>query len=281
MIQWVVMTDDVALAEEFGEFLARSVPGEWQEERHGAHWQCTLQGPGDERSERAWPLARALAKYLITFHGREWLEKLLLRRYRVFEEIERQQIVDYALHLLHNDAEQDWDRLDLATTVVFNYLTAQSVVVAEGLRTFLLADVRHEFEDAIDQAVDAHLMDREYQEFVQLLRRMVNLSGSRPEWIHVHFSHGRFFFEDVLGVRQGDDLVDDMLDGLGDDSGGLEEVLISALVTIAPNRVTIHQGPLAAEGRETLLKIFDGRILFCRGCGRCYSTHIDSEGRSF
>ena len=281
VIQWVILTDDVALAEGLGEFLARTVPGQWKEEQAGGQRQCVLESDGDERGERAWPLARSLARYLISYHGRAWLESLLSCRYKVFDTVERRQIVDYAIRLLHTDLDQDLERLDLATTIIFNYLATQPLLVAEGLRTFLLKDIRDEFVEALDHAVDAHLMEREYQEFVQLLRRMVNLAGSRQDWIHVHFSRNRFFFEDAAGVRLGDELVHEMLSDLDVDSEGLEEVLISALVTLAPIRITIHQGPLAAEGRETLLRVFDGRILFCRGCGRCYHAHIDSGGRSF
>lgn len=281
MTQWVVMSDHAVISEGLGEFLARSIPGEWTELRQGGHLQYAL-GRGDGNVEElAWPIARALAQYLLIYHERNWLEELLLRRYHIFETGEQRRIVDNILLILHTDRDQDIARLDLATTLIFNYLRSQPALVVEGIRTFLLADIRTEFEEAIDQAVDTYLMEQEYQEFVRLLRQLVDVAGTQHEWIHVRFHGNRFFFESSAGERLGDDLIDDMLEGADVQAGGLDDVLISALVTLAPSRITIHQGHLGAEGRETLLRVFDGKVLFCYGCARCYAPQVDRDWRTF
>lgn len=273
------MSDDAVISDGLGEFLARKVPGEWAESRDGPRLQCELASEDDE--PLAWSLARALAQYLVIFHERAWLNELLRRRYHVFDAKEKKAIVDRVLHLLHTDREQDLARVDLAAASIFQYVVTEPVLVLDGIRTFLLGDIRTEFEEAIDQAVESHLMEEEYQEFVHLLRQLVNVAGTRQEWIHVLFEHGRFFFEDSEGRRLGEDLVQDMLQGVDGADGGLDDVLISALVTLAPTRITVHQGHLADEGRETLLEVFDGRVLFCRGCAKCYRLTVDRDWRSF
>nr|WP_243239454.1 putative sporulation protein YtxC [Sulfobacillus harzensis] len=226
-------------------------------------------------------MARALAQYLLIYHERDWLDELLARRYHSFDPDEHRQIVKDVLSLLHSDREQDVGRLDLAATLIFSYLESSSTVVVEGIRTFLLPDIRVEFEEAIDHAVDIFLMEQEYQEFVRLLRQLVQVAGHSKEWIHVRFRDNRFFFEDGSGTRIGEDLVTDMLEGVDHEEGALDDVLISALVTLAPARITIHRGQLHAEGRETLKQVFEGNVLFCHGCARCYSREIDTDRRSF
>ncbi len=279
---WVVTSDDAVMSQGLGEFLARSVAGQWTESRQGTHLQCELIGDADELDELAWPMARALAQYLLIYHERDWLDDLLHRRYHIFDADEQCTILDHALRILHQDQDQDLSRMDLAAAVIFNYLVHQPTLVVEGVRTFLMSDIKVEFDEAIDQAVDTHLMEQEYQEFVHLLRQLVNVAGTRQEWIHVHFDQRRrFYFEDPSGLRLADELIDDILDGADVELGGLDDVLISALVTLAPERITIHQGNLAKEGQETLLQVFDGRVLFCRGCSRCYAAHVDRDWRSF
>lgn len=279
--QWVVTTDHPVMSEGLGEFLARSIPGQWTESRHGQHLNCVLEGEGEDFENLAWPMARALAQYLLIYHERNWLDELLTRRYHSFAPDEHQKIINDVVHLLHTDHDQDLGRVDLAATLIFSYLQSNPLLVVEGIRTFLMPEIRAEFEEAIDQAVDIFLMEQEYQEFVRLLRQLVAVAGNQTEWIHVHFDNQRFFFEDPSGNRLGEDLVHDMLAGVDNQTGELDDVLISALVTLAPARITIHRGHLHREGRETLKQVFDGKVLFCHGCARCYSREIDSDRRSF
>lgn len=278
--QWVVSSDDDALKDGLSEFLARNVPGEWMEHRQGHHLECSLVGTAVDDDTRAWAMARALTHYLLIYQERYWLDRLLESRYRTFDATECQEIVDEAVRIIHADLDQDSDRLHVATTTVFHYLLSQKAIVLEGVRTFLLGDIRLEFVEAIDQAVDGHLLDQEYREFVHLLRRLVAVSRTCQTWVHVRFESGSFFFEDSFGTRLGDDLIEDMLVGRDVGEGGLDEVLISALVTLAPHRITVHQGQITSEGRRTLLEVFEGRVLFCRGCGRCHAQ-VDRDRRSF
>lgn len=275
------MSDDATLSNGLGEFLARGVPGEWRESRQGSHLECTLSHDDGDGETRGWPMARALAQYLLVYHERAWLNDLLAGRYRTFDNDETRRILDHVLRILHTDRDQDLERLDMATTAIFNYLASQTAVVVEGVRTFLLGDIRTEFQEAIDQAVDVHLMEQEYQEFVHLLRRLVHVAGPRQDWIHVRFLDNRFFFEDPQGTRLGDELIADMADGVDISLGGLDDVLISALVTLAPSRITVHQGQMTDEARDTLKDVFDGQVLFCHGCGRCYTSQVDRDRRSF
>lgn len=123
-------------------------------------------------------------------------------------------------------------------------------------------------------------MEQEYEEFIALLRQLVLVAKSHYDWIHVRFAGDSFFLEDIAGTRIGDELLCDMMDN-GDEGAGLDDVLISTLVTLAPRRITIHQGRLAQDGRDTLIKVFDGRVLFCRGCARCHAAQLDRDRRSF
>ncbi|MCL5117086.1 MAG: putative sporulation protein YtxC [Firmicutes bacterium] len=281
MTQWVVMTDHAAMSRGLGEYLARSIPGEWTESRQGQHWAYTLANEQEGHADLAWPMARALAQYLLIYHERNWLDELLDRRYHTFEPQEQQKILDDVLHLLHTDRDQDLGRLDLATTLIYSYLESHPTLVIEGIRTFLLPEIRAEFEEAIDQAVDIFLLEQEYQEFVRLLKQLVAVAGNDHDWIHVRFTRDRFYFEDASGNRLADDLINDMLMGVETQSGAIDDVLISALVTLAPARITIHRGRLHPEGRETLVQVFDGKVLFCHGCARCYSPQVDTDWRSF
>lgn len=281
MDQWVVMSEDPALSNGLGEFLARSVPGEWTESRTGTHVEYALtEGSADTGESRAWPIARALAQFLLIYHERGWVEELVLRRYQVGDPGEKRRIVDHVLRLVHTAPETDKQRLDYATAAIFQFLVGSPIAVLEGVRLFLLGDIRSEIDAAVDEAVDVHLLEQEYQQFVALLKRLVSVNISRCDWVHVFFGDSACYFEDSAGERLADDLVKEMSEGI-DFLEGVDDLVISALVSLAPTHITVHQGHLSREGRDTLADVFDERVMFCGGCGRCYASQVDTDWRSF
>jgi putative sporulation protein YtxC len=275
------MSEDPALSNGLGEFLARSVPGEWIESRAGTHVEYALTDGSTESAEsEAWPMARALAQFLLTYQERPWVDELVSRRYEVLDSREKRRIVDHVLRLVHTTPDADLDRLDYATAVIFQFLAGSRTAVLEGVRLFLLGDIRREIEAAVDEAVDVHLMEQEYEEFVELLKRLVAVSSTRLEWVHVFFGGDAFYFEDPARHRVGEDLVEEISEGV-DLVDGIDDLVISALVSLAPSRITVHQGYLSREGRDTLVDVFNDRVVFCGGCSRCFTPQVDTDWRSF
>lgn len=281
MVQWTVISKRDVNSEGLAEFLAKNIAGEWIEDTGVSQRVFRFRSEDQEREQISWPMARALAEYLVVRTERIWLLDTLDRRYRSFGEDETEKILCDVGEILHSDREHDQDRLDLATTLIFGLLQENTTLVLEGIRTFLLPDIQAEYEEAIDRAVDVFLMEEEYQEFVKLLKQLVAVAGTQHDWIHVRFEGDRFFFEDPAGKRLGDDLLGDMLSGNDHHKEPIDDVLISALVTLAPKRITLHRGQLLPEGMHTLKEVFDDRVLNCPGCGRCYSRQLDSDRRSF
>ncbi|MCY0877564.1 MAG: sporulation protein YtxC [Firmicutes bacterium] len=278
MSDWLVICRDNDFRKDLGEYLARSIPGEWEQRDYPNHaaYQLTVSEPIG-----AWMLGQALAQYLVVYRAGAWLRLLLQRRYRLNDLAAEDFIVHRALDVLTKDPERVRDRLNWTSTVIFRHLQKDSCVVVDGVQWFLLHDVRREFEEALDEAFDAYLLDQEYQAFVEVLRQLVREASQRVDWIHVHFQQDRFFFETSSGDRIGDALIQDIWDHAETAREDLGDVLVSALVTLAPHRVTIHRGNLESAGRDILLAVFGGSVLFCRGCSRCYRMRVDTDLQSF
>lgn len=279
MTQWVVTTDHPTLSQGLGEFLAGRVPGQWTERKNGHLAEYALTATDLSRSDVGRTLAEALAEFLLVYHEHNWIAELLSGRYRVFEEREQRSILDQVVKIVHHDGSVDRARMSQAVRAIYGFLHSNAYVILEGIRTFLWPNIRLEMQEAIDQAIDAYLLEQEYQEFVMLLKQLVDVAGTQHEWIHVRFRGKQFYFEDSAGRQIADDLVDDMLIGVDEEYGRIDDVLISALVTLAPERITVHQGHLSREGRETLIQVFENKILFCGGCARCFSNrrHADRD----
>ncbi len=275
---WTVVCRDETFNQDLGEYLARSVPGEWEEWIYPSHHKYRL---SVSETESAWSLAKALAEYLVVVRVDDWLRALLRRRYPSSDLQAEQFIIDRAHNILTADPDRVGDRLNWASAAIFRHAQQATAVVVDGVQWFLLQDIWREFEEAIDEAIDAYLLDEEYHAFVNVLRQLVREAKNRIDWIHVHFQPRRFYFETPAGERVGDALIDDMLDQADAAHGDVGDILVSALVTLAPRWITVHRGGLEDAGRDILLAVFDGHVLFCRGCGRCFCPRLDTDQQSF
>ena len=275
--EWVVATDHVWL-DGLGEFLASNVSGEWKEVVTPAIVGYVLNR--DEDGEQAMPIARSISRYLLEVRAETWMQRLFRRHYRDFDEEARASIIRTALRCVHMDKERDRDRLNLATAELFRFLADHDEVILDGVISFLWPEIAQEFEEALDRAVDEFLIEREYRDFVGLLRRLVTMSKHSAGVVHVFFGEDRFFVEDEEGHRLGEDILSDMMSGILLDADTYDDLLVSLLVTLAPQQLTIHLKTPDAQAMRTIQGVFGERLTCCTGCPRCLggTWRIDNPG---
>ncbi|HBS58116.1 MAG TPA: putative sporulation protein YtxC, partial [Firmicutes bacterium] len=133
-------------------------------------------------------------------------------------------------------------------------------------------EYRLELLDAVDKAVDDFMMDREYKEFIRLLRYFVDVQEPRIEEVHVIVqANGLFRILDSSGKTINNQYLEGFVVENAEIDLNYGDLLISALITIAPQSVTLH-GPnikQASEVIETIHSVFDGRVCICDGCELC------------
>lgn len=159
---------------------------------------------------------------------------------------------------------------------ILRYLEESDRLHIDGLLTFRMNDYLDELEGALDRAVEDLLMEREQREFVALLRYFVDLQEPRVDIVHVVMRAGGGFrlIDDEGRSLSNDDLA--VLDvgppEVGFDDGDL---IISALVAIAPRQVLIHDphGACETEVTDTLRSVFPRRVYVCEGCSLCDRQH--------
>ncbi|AVX21239.1 MULTISPECIES: putative sporulation protein YtxC [Carboxydocella] len=162
-------------------------------------------------------------------------------------------------------------RKNRITAKVLDYLATNQELVVDGFLRFRLQEYLQELEQAVENAVDAFLLDREYQEFIRLLRYFVDIQEPRTPEVHIFFPLDRQFrLEDREGGALAEDFVDDWLQYQPPSEINLDDILVSALITLAPERLIIHKTPAnRLKTRGMLKEIFGTRLQECSGCHRC------------
>ncbi|HOB87817.1 MAG TPA: putative sporulation protein YtxC [Bacillota bacterium] len=142
----------------------------------------------------------------------------------------------------------------------------------EGFVPFRLPDYREELYSLMEEVVEDFLSEKEYREFVRLLKYFLELQEPKIETVHLAIDgRGDFQITDQwfqkVDPKEWEEFDLDYLAGDGD----YEDVLASMLVTVAPRQIILHQNVLHRYPRvaDTLRRIFDRRLHFCHNCSYC------------
>ncbi|MGE5654242.1 MAG: sporulation protein YtxC [Bacillota bacterium] len=140
----------------------------------------------------------------------------------------------------------------------------------DGFVRFRLKDYQQELQKVVSDIVDGYLMEKEHREFIQLLRYFVDLQKPKIDWVQVMMSHDGFF---CILDRGNTPIHAEYLDAGSSPHHqdiNYDDLLISALITIAPAHLVIHARSFAnQETVSTICSVFEGRCTVCEGCPIC------------
>ena len=243
---------------------------------------CSVSGDNgfQESDEEALSLFKAyiadvLADLIILKWQKAFLLDIIRENYYYFGEAERSTIFDNALRYLEDFTGQGMLGMRKKRRIlarIRDFLNSGNLIVVDGFIRFRMKDYIRELQEAADKAVDDFLMDKEYQEFIQLLKYFVDIQDSRTDLINVVMKpNGSFMLYDGQNRAVNSTYLEGFIVDLIESEINYEDLLISALITIAPREIVFHSGK--SEGPqstlETIKSIFSNRVTLRRGCDLC------------
>jgi putative sporulation protein YtxC len=119
--------------------------------------------------------------------------------------------------------------------------------VVEGFINFCLPDYLKEIRFAIDLAYEELRNEKEYNEFIKLLRYFVDSQPAKTNEVNLLMENEGFCLWDGKGIKIEEDFLSSYLDDILLDDINLDDILISILITIAPRRIIIHDNNQLAD----------------------------------
>ena len=147
----------------------------------------------------------------------------------------------------------------------------------KGFITFRMKELREDIEEIIDKVVEEYMVEKEYKEFVKLLKYFVDIQESKIDKINIYIHEGGGY---VLKDGYGNDVFSDFMKELSecriDTEAKIEDIIISGLITNAPKQIIIHhkENCMNAEFIETIVNVFGDRVFYCAGCANCMPSKI-------
>ncbi|MGH4139420.1 putative sporulation protein YtxC [Clostridium sp.] len=141
-----------------------------------------------------------------------------------------------------------------------------------GFLTFRTKELKSDLECIVDKVIEEYMVDKEYNEFIKLLKYFVEIQESKLDEVNIIIEkNGDYYLKD----EEGNDLVGNMQMELPEIQFDLkenrEELIISTMITTAPKKVIIHcvENCKNKELIQTISKVFENKVHYCDECSAC------------
>ncbi|MBS4026504.1 MAG: putative sporulation protein YtxC [Clostridia bacterium] len=224
-------------------------------------------------------MANVISELILSYWESKLIKDLIKEQYYFFTPEEKEKIFLRSLEIIQagypHNCENIVYQLNRKSKIInrlSEYLSANNELNIEGFVKFRLRDYTTELSDAVNYAVDEFMMDKEYREFIRLLRYFVEVQEPRLDQVHLVLKKdGKYLLFDDKKKEISSEYLDDFFSDLIDTDINYEDLLISALITIAPKQVLIHFTCEEKGGDtvQTIEQVFADRLEKCHGCDWC------------
>ncbi len=231
-------------------------------------------------------VSNALADLIIEQYEDKLLNRIINSNYGYFNSAEKKDILQISQKIIRNDEKVFFNTLfqirrrNLIIKKLMEYFEGSSSIILDGFVNFRLRDYIKELEDIIDNAVDDFLIEREYKEFIRLLRYFVEIQESKFNFVHVVMQYDdNYILLDEKKREITNDCIQEFISELPEAEINHDDLLVSSLITLAPKSIIIHNWERFKNQKllDTIKNVFSGKVVLCGGCNVCECSLAKSD----
>ncbi|MFD2117665.1 sporulation protein YtxC [Paenibacillus yanchengensis] len=232
--------------------------------------------------------AAIVADFIVQHLESHMMEQMIARKYASYSKTDRASILQFSQIVLQGE---DWDgygakfieadqkrRKQVIATELFDYWSTDSLLLLEGFTTFRLAAYRQELNEVIEYALDEFVLEKQYKEFIDLLKYFVYLQDTKQEVVHLFHYSGQDFtlydknFEPITVEHNSDAIVAEMIET----EMNMNDMVLSSLIAVSPAKIIVHTKVPQQQIIRTIASIFENRVTVCSQCAHC--SKLATEG---
>lgn len=210
-------------------------------------------------------ISKLLSSLIIEKYEKTIIKRFIFHNYFYFDSQERKSVLEISLNLL-NENEEDFieNRLVLLHEAFYKYLLNNKKIVLDGFINFRLKKYFDFLNSVIDDAVNHFIIEREYWEFISLLKVYVNSESSSIDFVHLIYNHSEsILLDESKNIIE----IDKELfkaKYLSDISFSSNDYTLNTLLNLVPKKIYIHLSDgVSDEFINTLQLVFEDRVEIC------------------
>lgn len=169
------------------------------------------------------------------------------------------------------------NRMNNIVDTIKNCIEENNELNINGFITFRMRELIGEIEKIIDKIIEKYMVEKEYREFIKLLKYFVDIQESKIDELNLIVNKdGGYDIRDAYGMDIFKDFINDLGEYKVSANVNMEDVIISGLITNSPRKVIIHnkQNCTNQEFIDTIVNVFGERVRFCNECELCQKNII-------
>ncbi len=223
-------------------------------------------------------ISSILTDTIIRFYQKKLIRRIINYNYFYFHSSEKKEIIKIAEEFINSDTITKEDNYFAIYYEVLKYIEINKSLVLEGFINFRLSNYIKNLDYIVDIAVNKYITDKEYLEFVNLLKLYVKLTPSKESLIHLIYNKKK---QSILLDNQKNIIPIDTDENfnqkyLSDITFSSNDYALNTLLNLTPKKLIIHLTNHTKEDEfiNTLKLIFEGKYEICMGCEICQLTSV-------
>lgn len=237
--------------------------------------------PSSDKGNMLLWMSQELARFIIRHKENTLLKRIIAVEYHDYNALEADRIYQYCLQQMEQPDNLAHDRrFGKASQAIAACLEEMGGDLhMEGLLRFRLRSYLDELRDVVECAVDAFIMDKQYEEFIALLKYFVYVQDAKIPVVHlIHNGSYEFILLDERMAPMKPKQMEGLVLERVDQDLNYEDMIVSTLITVSPARLYIHTRDENSQVIRTILQIFSERAEVCLTCPEC-SLYLDEDVR--
>ncbi len=222
-------------------------------------------------------LCNIIADTILKFYEINIIKRILAFNYFYFDEFEKKKIEEICIESLKNNKLKN--RNKTICNKVQKYLKQNKSMILDGFVTFRIKEYIEKIDELVDEGVNKYIIEKEYAEFISLLKMYVNSKDPETEEIHLIYTNG----ESIL-LDKNKDIITISNNSfnakyLSDITFSSNDFALNALLSLLPKKLNIHLITKKDEFIDTLCLIFENRVYMCTDCNICRTYKIINSAK--
>ena len=231
-------------------------------------------------------LSDIITDCIIKFYEEKILSHIINFNYFYFDSYEKDEIKKDCLNILKLKNISNYaNKRETIWVSVCEYIMEHNSMILSGFVNFRISDYTKSLDYIVDVSVNKFILEKEYREFIDLLKLYIYSKKPNKELIHLIYMG-----EDSILLDENKNIISvskNVFNAkyLSDITFSSNDYILNTLLDLLPEKINVHLINIEDDFIKTLKSIFEKRLYICTDCDICktyklISTELSSINQS-